>query len=133
VCEKNQAFLVPSGPDKHLYVVITEADDSGMHILANITSIDPDIPHDKSCCLTAGEHAFVKHDSYVAYEFAMQRQGAHIDKQVQIGSYIQKEDASDALVEKIRVGLKITVCQTRHQRRLRRGREGRGAAQKAAK
>lgn len=106
MCEKNQTFLVPSGPDKHLYVVITEADDSGMHILANITSVDPDISHDKSCCLSAGEHAFVNHDSYVAYEFAMQRHGAYIDKQVQVGNYIQKDDASAALVEKIRGGLK---------------------------
>jgi hypothetical protein len=106
VCEKNQTFLVPSGPDKHLYVVITEADDAGMHILANITSVDPDIPHDKSCCLVAGEHAFVNRDSYVAYEFAMARQGTHIDKQVQIGNYIQKEDASAELVEKLRTGLK---------------------------
>jgi hypothetical protein len=106
VCERNQTFLIPSGPDKHLYVVITEADDSGMHILANITSIDPDIPHDKSCCLAVGEHPFVKHDSYIAYEFAMVRQGLHVDRQVQIGNYIQKEDATDALVEKIRTGLK---------------------------
>lgn len=95
MCEKNQTFLVPSGPDKHLYVVITDADDSGMHILANITSIDPDIPHDKSCSLADGEHQFVKHDSYIAYEFAMQRHGAHVDKQVQVGNYIQKENASE--------------------------------------
>lgn len=106
MCEKNQTFLINSGPDKHLYVVITEADDSGMHVLANITSIDPDIPHDPSCKLVAGEHPFVKHDSYVAYEHAIVRQGLHIDKQAQIGAYIQKEDASDALVEKMRAGLK---------------------------
>jgi hypothetical protein len=106
VCEKNQTFLIPSGPDKHLYVVITESDDSGMYVLANITSIDPAISHDKSCCVASGEHPFVKHDSYVAYEFAMVRHGALVDKQVQLGVYIQKENASDALVEKMRAGLK---------------------------
>lgn len=106
MCEKNQTFLVPSGPDKHLYVVLTEADDSGMHVMANITSIDPDILHDKSCCLAAGEHPFIKHDSYVAYEFAMVRQGSHVDKQAELGVYVQKEDASDELVEKIRAALK---------------------------
>ncbi len=98
--------MIPSGPDKHLYVVITDADDSGMHVLANITSIDPDIPYDKSCCLAAGEHPFVKYDSYIAYEFAVVRQGLHVDKQVQLGNYIQKDDADGALVEKIRIGLK---------------------------
>lgn len=106
MCEKSQTFLVPSGPDKHLYVVLTEADDSGMHVMANITSIDPDIPYDKSCCLAADEHPFVKHDSYVAYEFAMVRHGSHVDKQMELDVYIQKENASDELVEKIRAGLK---------------------------
>lgn len=42
----------------------------------------------------------------MAFEFAMVRLGSHIDKQVQIGNYIQKDDASDALVERMRVGLK---------------------------
>jgi hypothetical protein len=36
----------------------------------------------------------------------MQRQGVFVDHQVEIGNYIQKEDATGALVEKIRAGLK---------------------------
>jgi hypothetical protein len=48
----------------------------------------------------------VKHDSYVAYEFTMVRHVAHVDKQAEIGNYIRKEDASDDLVERIRLGLK---------------------------
>jgi hypothetical protein len=77
-----------------------------MHILVNVTSVDPDIPCDNSCCLSAGEHEFITRDSYAAYEFAIERQGAFIDRQVKIGNYIQKADATDALVEKLQAGLK---------------------------
>ena len=49
---------------------------------------------------------FITNDSYVAYEFAMQRLGAFVDRQVEVGNYIQKADASEELVEKICAGLK---------------------------
>ena len=94
MCEKHQAFLVPSGPDKHLYVVVTDEDDNGMHILLNVTSIDPDIAHDPTCCLEPGEHKFIKHRSYIAYGFAMQRHKNFVDQQVKIGNYISQDNAS---------------------------------------
>jgi hypothetical protein len=36
----------------------------------------------------------------------MHRQGTFVDRQVKVGNYIQKADASDELVERICAGLK---------------------------
>jgi hypothetical protein len=109
LCEKYQTFLVPSGPDKHLYIVVTEADGDGMHILVNVTSIDPEIAHDKTCCFDGGEHKFIKKPSYAAYGFAIQRHANFVDQQVKLGNYIQHDDASEEVVAKIRSGLKKSV------------------------
>lgn len=106
MCEKYQTYLVPSGPDKHLYVVVTHEDDNGMHILINVTSIESDIAHDPTCCLAAGEHRFIKHASYVAYNFAIQRHKNFVDKQVALGNFIAHDNASGDLVTKICSGIK---------------------------
>jgi hypothetical protein len=98
--------LVPSGPDKHLYVVLTEPDNDGMHVLVNISSIDPEISYDATCVLKAGEHKFVKHESYAAYDFAIERHGNHVDDRAAKGIWIKQEDASEELVAKICNGIK---------------------------
>ncbi len=77
-----------------------------MPILVNVTSVDPEISYDKSCSISAGEHEFITHDSCTAYEFAMQRKGVFVDHRVEIGNYIQKGDATNELVEKLRTELK---------------------------
>ena len=106
MCEKYQTFLVPTGPENHLYIVVTHEDDNGMHILINVSSIDPDIPYDTTCCLEAGVHRFIRHPSYVAYKFAIQRHKNFVDQQVQNGAYRPHDNASGELVTKICEGIK---------------------------
>jgi hypothetical protein len=79
---------------------------SGMHILISVSSADPELPYDKTCVLDVGEHEFIKHQSYVAYEFAMQRHKNFIDDKQRRGVYIKHKDATSALISKICDGIK---------------------------
>jgi hypothetical protein len=90
----------------HLFVVVTEEDDMGMHVLVGVSSIDPDLPHDATCELNVGEHDFIKHPSFAAYEFAIHRHKNHVDDKTKKKVYKQHKDASAALVAKIAGGIK---------------------------
>jgi hypothetical protein len=78
----------------------------GMHILISISSVDPDIPHDATCGFDGGEHEFIKHLSYAAYEFAIQRHKNFIDDKAKKKVYIKHKEASLELVSKICDGIK---------------------------
>jgi hypothetical protein len=63
LCAKGETYLVPSGPDLHLFVVVTDEDANGMHILVNISSVDSEIPYDEACELNKGDHPFITKSS----------------------------------------------------------------------
>ncbi|WP_143279756.1 hypothetical protein [Bradyrhizobium diazoefficiens] len=77
-----------------------------MHILANITSVDPDILHDDTCEVSVGDHPFVTKESYVAYEYAIERHKNFVDRQAQLKVYKPHKAASTALVDRICEGIK---------------------------
>ena len=106
MCEKGQTYLIPSGPDLHLFVVVTEEDSNGMYILVSVSTIDPDIPHDSTCEFTGGEHDFIKHPSFAAYEFAIHRHKNFIDDKAKRKVYKPHKDASPDVVAKICDGIK---------------------------
>jgi hypothetical protein len=106
LCAKGETYLVPSGPDLHLFVVVTDEDANGMHILINITSIDPEIIYDETCKIDIGDHPFVTKASYVAYEYAIERHKNFVDRQAKLHVYRANKPASAALVTKICDGIK---------------------------
>jgi hypothetical protein len=106
LCKIGETYLIPSGPDFHLFVVVTEEDDAGMHILVGISSIDPDIPYDNTCVFKGGEHDFIKHPSFATYEFAIQRHKNFIDDKTKKGVYKKRKDATLELVARIGSGVK---------------------------
>ena len=77
-----------------------------MHIFINISSIDPDLPHDDTCVFDGGEHEFIKRASYTAYEFAMQRHKNFVDDKAKKRVYLKGKDASPIFVSKICDGVK---------------------------
>jgi hypothetical protein len=77
-----------------------------MHILVNVTSIDPHSSHDDTCELGAGDHPFIKKPSYVAYGLAIERHKNFVDRQVKLKVYKPQENASNDLVSKICEGIK---------------------------
>jgi len=90
----------------HLFVVVTDEDANGMHILVNITSVDPEIPHDETCETNVGDHPFITKASYVAYEYAIERHKNFVDRQAKLKIYKAHKPASDALIAKICAGIK---------------------------
>lgn len=74
---RRATLLIPSGPAhdpdrKHLFVVLTDPaqvlEYTEKHsLLVGIASVQPDLPHDSTCLLHAGDHEFIRHKSYVHY------------------------------------------------------------------
>lgn len=104
-------LLAPSGPKNHLYILLIKLpDDAGYnpnsYIWVNITSIKKDdTTYDDTCVLRAGDHPFIKHDSYVRYKGAEIKTEKSLQEQIISGIIVPKEDISDALLERIIQGL----------------------------
>jgi hypothetical protein len=64
---QRDCFRVPSGPSSHLFVVLTDPAKHDGVLLVNATSCYPGAPEDPSCYLYAGDHPFIKHESYILY------------------------------------------------------------------
>ena len=77
---RRATLLIPSGPAhdpdrKHLFIVLTDPAqvldfDEKHSLLVGVFSINPELPHDPACELHAGDHAFIRHKSYVHYAWA---------------------------------------------------------------
>lgn len=107
-----EAFLIDSGASgKHLFVIIWGQGqvpwiaNHDVMVLVNATTLDPNIPHDPGCILNAGDHAFIKHDSYMAYRWIRYEQPSHIDHMRQQGLFISQPDVDPIVLKRIRVGL----------------------------
>lgn len=69
-------FFMQSGLSEHLFVVLTDPNtylDEGYGqrfclVSVNFTSVRDGRNIDNACIITAGEHPFIQHDSYVLYE-----------------------------------------------------------------
>jgi hypothetical protein len=97
-----------AGPKFHLFFIISEEDDDGMHIVVNVTSIDATISYDKTCVLNAGDHEFITHSSYIAYELATEMHKNRIDGNIAKKIFQQKKAATAELISKICEGLKTS-------------------------
>lgn len=75
---RRATLLIPSGPAtdlarKHLFILLTdpcpESDGGDKCVLmVSLSSVRPPMPYDSTCILRAGDHPFVKNDSYVVYQ-----------------------------------------------------------------
>ena len=83
-----ECIVVPSGPKPHLFVVVfgpqvlTGYGTNPQVLMANVTSCVPNTQHDASCILNTGDHSFVTHASYIAYNFMRVEAEATIMKMV---------------------------------------------------
>lgn len=73
---KRNTILSVAGKTNHLHIICTEPffnkETGEMSVLAvNISSVREGAPYDDTCILHAGDHPFVKHDSYVRYRDAV--------------------------------------------------------------
>lgn len=105
------AYLIPSGPDDglHLSIVCTgEKARPDFRLLVNITSIKTGKFYDATCVIKAGEHPFIRHDSYVSYRHSSQCTSSKIERSIERGIYVPKEDVSIELLKRIIEGFYLS-------------------------
>lgn len=101
--------LAPSGPVDHLHIVCSDPIYSAEHgcdvvLVVNISSVPAAGPFDSSCELDAGDHAFVRHQSYLVYSHSVLWRCPTIIDKVDSGEYRTHDDVSDAVMQKIMGG-----------------------------
>ena len=92
---KTGTLLMPSGtennPDlKHLFIICTDADGTGQHLLVNVTTWRNDFC-DPSCILEADTHEFITAKSYILYRKARIETAQTLLNGVQNGTFFPKE------------------------------------------
>jgi len=110
---KKGTLLMPTGAVKHLHIVMTDPihfPELGYEevLLVNISSIKANQPHDTSCTLSAGEHPFIKHDSYVYYKDAAIFRVPNIVERMQLGEIATYPPISDAVYAKVLAGFAVS-------------------------
>jgi len=111
---KRATLLIPSGPQddqgrKHLFILLTDphADEAGKHcvLMVSLSTIRKGIPHDPTCILYAGDHPFVKHDSYVVYQKARLEEADKVLRGVKNGQLVPQEPMDGTVFARICKGL----------------------------
>ena len=85
-------LLIPSGAGggSHLYIVMTNVCKGGFHLLLSVSTIREKAHHDPTCTFRGGEHAFIKHASYIVYRLPQQTLNSDICSHVKRSYYIDK-------------------------------------------
>jgi hypothetical protein len=86
-----------TGPDRdpsrgHLYIILNNICENGNHLLVPVCSARDKC--DKTCLLGKGDHDFIKHDSFVAYNLMRIYASSHLTTQVNAG-VISREGVMD--------------------------------------
>lgn len=100
---KKGTLWIPSGPNdtKHLFVIVTDKCEAGLHLIVNFTSIRGGVPYDPACVLAAGDHPAIKQPSYVYYAMADTQPADRLTKFVDLKYYQCGDDISDDLLARI--------------------------------
>ena len=91
-------------PYNHLFIVITKVE-NGTVACTMITSVKGNPNHDDPACIIhAGDHPFIKHDSFIAYKNTVIFEESMLIKNLENGIYPKKEPVTPALLAKIKAG-----------------------------
>ncbi len=103
---KKGTLLIPYNNINHLFVIVTGKCGNGQHLIVNFTTVRPNIAHDPACIVEAGDHPFIKAQSYALYRSADIQDADRLTKMVGLQYYKPQNDASDALLIKMRAGIR---------------------------
>jgi hypothetical protein len=100
---------MPSGtyehPDKkHLFVVCSNVCDKGFHLIVSITGWTNNLC-DPTTRLQAGDHPFIRKDSYVFYRKARVEPAASLTEGVASGQFLTRDPMDEKLVTRISAGI----------------------------
>lgn len=105
-CSIGEAFLLPSGPreEYHLHVVMTNECADGSVMLLSVTTLRSD-KNDRACLCGEGDHEFLDHPSYVAYNLVTKMPKRHIMNMIAKKLYKEKASVSREFYDKIVDGI----------------------------
>lgn len=95
----------PGQDTPHLWIVLTDQDDSvpSRAVIVNITSMRSGA--DSTCVLRRGDHAFIRHESFVLYLDATIAPCDKLEEAVAAGIATRHDDLDDTLLQAIQDGL----------------------------
>lgn len=98
--------LAPSGAVEHLHIVCANPIYSVEHgcdvvLVVNVSSIPAAGQYDNSCILTAGEHDFIRHRSYLVYRRAVLWRCPTLSDKVAAGEYRLHDDATHGVMQRV--------------------------------
>ena len=111
---KRATLLIPSGSAsdqerKHLFVLLTDpqGDDekSRQVLMVSASTVKPGVRYDPTCLLYQGDHPFIRHKSYIAYQRARIELVMKVVNGVKAGVLIQHETMDSAIFARICKGL----------------------------
>lgn len=89
--------------DYHLHIVITSPDADGNVLLVSVTTLRK--WSDKTVVLRVGEHPFIKHDSCIAYQYAIIKDGNELDEALNARPGLRREPLTPAILNRVQRGL----------------------------
>ena len=90
----------------HLHFVLCDCDDSGKVLVAPVGTFKAN--SDKSCLLEVGDHAFIRHQSVILYSYFSLKKEGPLVADIKRGIVAKLEPATDALFQRILVGLRTS-------------------------
>lgn len=104
-------LLIPTGPDLHLFGIITPRCGDGCHLIVNFSSVRAGAQYDPACVIEAGEHEAINHRSYAVYRMADIQRADRLGRMVDGWVYRRGEhNLSEALLKRLQDG----AIETRH-------------------
>jgi len=93
--------------EHHLWLIVNEPSaHSGVALIVNVSTLR--LGAETTCVVQAGDHPFVKHDSYVRYGSARKVKGTDLAEAVKKGLLKPHQAASNAFLAKVRAGAKAS-------------------------
>jgi hypothetical protein len=108
--DPGQTILMTEGATKrHLWIVVARDPATRMVLMVNVTTHRGTALEDESCILSAGDHPYIKHDSWVNYQRARLVPEGPIDERVASGNRVKTdEDVSSEVLKRILEGATAT-------------------------
>lgn len=106
---KKGTLLIPTGPVKHLHIIMNDAVYSPEHgddraLLVNISTVNPNTFFDNACLLAANCHPFIKRESYVYYKEAVISCVPKMYDKIDQGEYNFHTPINDAIYSQVLAG-----------------------------
>ncbi|RMX08522.1 hypothetical protein D8I35_05450 [Corticibacter populi] len=87
-------------------------------LMVSVTSVKPGLKYDDACLLKAGDHPFIRHDSYVYYRDPRIELASKVTENVQIGQWVAREPCNAQVMARVLDGFQRSRLLPRYVKNL---------------